>query len=82
MDATSTLGWGGEAILRLEQRYPHEDILAALEVAVQHGYFDIAALQYLLRTGRAVSTGPTVTPMAAQVAVEERALETYQGGDA
>jgi hypothetical protein len=28
-----------EAILRLERQYPHEDILAALEVAVQHSYF-------------------------------------------
>jgi transposase len=66
-----------EAILRLEQRYPHEDIVAALDVAVQHGYFDVAAVQYLLQTGRAVAPGPVATPTSAQVPVEERALETY-----
>jgi len=73
-----------EAILRLERQYPHEDILAALEVAVQHGYFDVAAVEYLLHTGRAVSVGPSVTPTAIHVPVEERALQTYdrlQGGD-
>jgi transposase len=73
-----------EAILRLERRYPHEDIVAAMEVAVQNGTFDVAVIQYLLHTGRAVSTGPSVTPTAIQVPVEERALETYdrlQEGD-
>jgi transposase len=72
-----------EAILRLERQYPHEDILAALEVAVQHGCFDVAAVQYLLHTGRAVSVGPSVTPTTIHVPVEERALHTYdrlQGG--
>ena len=66
-----------EAILRLERQYPHEDILAALEVAVQHGYFDVAAVQYLLHTGRAVSIGPSVTPTTIHVPVEERALHIY-----
>jgi hypothetical protein len=72
-----------EAVLGLERQYPHEDILAALEVAVQHGYFDVAAVQYLLHTGRAVSVGPSVTPTTIDVPVEERALHTYdrlQGG--
>jgi transposase len=72
-----------EAILRLERQYPHEDILAALQVAVQHGCFDVAAVQYLLHTGRAVSVGPSVTPTTIHVPVEERALHTYdrlQGG--
>jgi hypothetical protein len=73
-----------EAILRLERQYPHQDILAALEVAVLHGCFDVAAVQYLLHTGRAISVGPSVTPTTIHVAVEERALHTYdrlQGGD-
>ena len=74
-----------EAILRLEQQYPHDDIVAAMTVAVQNGTFDVAVIQYLLHTGRAVSTGSSVTPTAIQVPVEERALATYdqlQGGDA
>jgi hypothetical protein len=66
-----------ETILRLERQYPHEDILAALEVAVQHGYFDVAAVQYLLHTGRTVSTGQPVTPTSIRVPVEVRALDTY-----
>jgi transposase len=66
-----------EAILRLEQRYPHEDILAALEVAVHHGYFDAAAVEYLLQSGKAVSASPSVTPTSVRVPVEERALDTY-----
>lgn len=74
-----------ETILNLEQRYPHDDIVAAMTVAVQNSTFDVAVIQYLLHTGRAVSTGPSVTPTAVQVPVEERALETYdrlQGGGA
>jgi transposase len=74
-----------ETILRLEQRYPHDDIVAAMTVAVQNGTFDVAVIQYLLQTGRAVSTGSSVTPTTVQVPVEERALATYdqlQGGDA
>ncbi|MHC4736420.1 MAG: IS21 family transposase [Planctomycetota bacterium] len=73
-----------EAILRLERQYSHEDIVAALETAVQHGYFDAAAVQYLLRTGRAVSAHQPVTPTCIDVPVEERALDTYDhlyGGD-
>lgn len=73
-----------ETILRLEQRYPHEDIVAAIAVAVQNGTFDVAVIQYLLHTGRAISPGPSVTPTTVQVLVEERALETYdrlQAGD-
>ncbi len=74
-----------ETILRLEQRYPHEDIVAAMTVAVHNGTFNVAVIQYLLQTGRAVSTGPSVTPTAIQVPVEERALASYdrlQAGDA
>ena len=66
-----------EAILRLEQRYPHEDILAALEAAVQHSYFDAAAVDYLLRSGKAVSVEPSVTPTSIHVPVEERPLAAY-----
>jgi transposase len=66
-----------QTILRLERRYSHADILAALEVAVQHGYFDVAAIQYLLHTGKVVSACPSVTPTAIRVPVEERSLETY-----
>ena len=74
-----------ETILGLEQRYPHEDIVAAMTVAVHNGTFDVAVIQYLLQTGRAVSSGPSVTPTAVQVPVEERALASYdrlQGGGA
>jgi transposase len=66
-----------QAILRLEQRYSHEDILGALEVAVQHSYFDAAAVEYLLHTGKTASVEPPVTPTAIHVPVEERALATY-----
>jgi len=66
-----------EAILRLEQRYPHEDILAALEAAVQHSYFDAAAVDYLLRSGKAVSIERSVTPTSIHVPVEERPLAAY-----
>ena len=68
-----------ETVLRLERQYAHEDILAALDVAVQHGYFDVAAVQYLLHTGRAVSAGQPVTPTTIQVSVETRTLDTYDG---
>jgi transposase len=74
-----------EAILRLEQRYPHDDIVAAMTVTVQNGTFDVAVIQYLLHTGRAVSPGPSVTPTTVQVPVEERTLASYdrlQGGGA
>jgi transposase len=66
-----------ETVLGLECQYAHEDIIAALEVAVQHGYFDAAAVQYLLQTGRTVTMGPPVTPTPIQIAVEERCLATY-----
>lgn len=66
-----------EAILRLERQYPHQDIVAALEVAVQHGCFDAAAVQYLLHTATAISVKGMVTPTDIDVSVEERALETY-----
>ena len=72
-----------ETVLQLEQRYPHADIVAALEVAVHNGTFDVAVLQYLLHTGHTLTSKPTITPTAAQVPVEERALESYdhlQGG--
>jgi hypothetical protein len=61
----------------LEQRYPHEDILAALEVAVQHSYFDAAVVDYLLHSGKAASVAPSVTPTSIHVPVEERPLATY-----
>jgi transposase len=66
-----------EAIMRLEKRYPHQDIQAALEIAVQHGTFDAAAVQYLLHTAHIVSTPRSVTPTPLDVPVEERTLETY-----
>ena len=66
-----------EAILRLEQRYPHKDILAALETAVGYGSFDAAVVEYLLRTGKGVSSEPATTPTSIDVPVEERDLETY-----
>jgi len=66
-----------DAILRLERQYPHQDIVAALEVAVQHGCFDVAAVHYLLHTAQAISVKGTVTPTDIDVPVEERALETY-----
>ena len=64
-------------ILKLEQRYPHADILAALEIAVRHGYFDVAAVHYLLRAGHAVAATGSVTPTSMAVDVEERNLEAY-----
>jgi transposase len=66
-----------QTVLRLEQRYPHADILAALEIAVQHSYFDVAAVEYLLRSGRAISASQPVIPTSICVPVEERGLETY-----
>ena len=65
------------SILRLEQQYSHADIQAALEIAVQHGYFDPAAVHYLLHTGRVVAVTPSVTATSIQVEVEERSLDTY-----
>ena len=66
-----------ESILRLEQQYSHQEILAALDVAVQHGYFDPAAVHYLLRSAAWVPSPQTVTPLALDVAVEERELAVY-----
>ncbi len=68
-----------ETVLRLERQYAHADIVAALEVAVQHSCFDVAAVQYLLHTGQAISASQPVTPTAICVPVEVRALETYDG---
>jgi transposase len=74
---TERLKTAMESILRLERQYPHQDIVAALEVAVQHGAFDAAVVQYLLHTGRGVSAPAPVTPTGVDVPVEERALDTY-----
>ena len=66
-----------ERILRLEREFSHQEIRVALEIAVQHGYFDPAAVHYLLRTGGVVTSQTTVTPTSLQVPVEKRDLASY-----
>lgn len=66
-----------KAILRLERQYAHPDILAAMKIAVEHSYFDPAAVHYLLHTASMVPIDRQVTPTAVEVPVEERSLQVY-----
>ena len=66
-----------QAIVRLESQYPHPDILAALKLAVDHGYFDPLAVEYLLRVVSLTSGAVPPTPTSVQIAVEERSLRSY-----
>jgi hypothetical protein len=66
-----------QAIVRLESQYPHPDIVAALKLAVEHGYFDPLAVEYLLRVV-SLTPGPIPpTPTSLEIVVEERALSSY-----
>ncbi|MBU0512196.1 MAG: IS21 family transposase [Chloroflexi bacterium] len=66
-----------QAIVRLESRYPHADIVAALTLAVDHHYFDSLAVEYLLRVV-SLNPGPVPpTPTLVTVTVEERPLAGY-----
>lgn len=74
---TTQLKTALESILRLERQYPHQDILAALEVAVLHSYFDPAAVHYLLHSASLAPRQSAVTPISLDVPVEQRGLEVY-----
>lgn len=66
-----------QAILQLETQYPHTDIVAALEIAVKHSYFDPAAIEYLLRAARTSALNVAPTPAVVDISVEERPLASY-----
>jgi hypothetical protein len=67
-------------LLELEQIYPHEDVLAALEAVMRQGSYDPAAVKYwLMFASQPVSSPPTPVPGTAQVSVEERDLQVYDG---
>ena len=66
-----------QAIMKLESHYPHADIVTALQMAVDHRFFDPLAVEYLLRVAT-LETGaipPTPTPL--EVPVEQRPLTHY-----
>jgi hypothetical protein len=67
-------------LLELEQTYPHQDILAALEAVMGQGSCDPAAVKYwLMFASQPVATPPTPVPDTAHVPVEERDLRVYDG---
>jgi transposase len=66
-----------QAILKLERRYAHADIEAALQTAVAHRYFDPMVVEYLLRAGSLQPEPPPPVPILNEVAVEQRALSSY-----
>jgi transposase len=67
-------------LLELEQIYPHQDILAALEAVMRQGSYDPAAVKYwLMFASQPVTSPPTPVPNTAQVPVEERDLHVYDG---
>ena len=65
------------AILKLERRYAHADIEAALQTAVAHRYFDPMVVEYLLRVGSLQAEPPPPMPLLHEVAVEQRPLSSY-----
>jgi len=73
-----------QAIMRLESHYPHADIVTALQLAVDHRFFDPLAVEYLLRVGN-LDTGAVPTlPTPLEIPVEQRSLSQYDalyGGD-
>ena len=66
-----------QAIVQLERRYPHTDIVTALTMAVDHRYFDPLAVEYLLRVATLSPAPVPPTPTLVEVAVEERSLCSY-----
>lgn len=66
-----------QAILKLERHYAHADIEAALDTAVAHRYFDPMVVEYLLRAGSLQAEPPAPVPLLNEVAVEQRALSSY-----
>jgi hypothetical protein len=66
-----------QAILKLERHYAHADIEAALHTAVTHRYFDPMVVEYLLRAGSLQAEPPAPVPLLHEVAVEQRALSSY-----
>jgi len=67
-------------LLELEQTYPHEDMLAALEAVMRQGSYDPAAVKYwLIFASEPVTSPPTPVPNTAQIPVEERDLQVYDG---
>ena len=67
-------------LLELEQIYPHEDVLAALEAVMRQGSYDPAAVKYwLMFASQPTRSPPTPVPNMAQIPVEERDLQVYDG---
>jgi len=67
-------------LLELEQIYPHQDILAALEAVMRQGSYDPAAVKYwLMFASQPATSPPTPVPNTAQIPVEERDLHVYDG---
>jgi transposase len=67
-------------LLELEQTYPHQDVLAALEAVMRQGSYDPAAVKYwLMFASQPGNSPPTPVPNTAQIPVEERDLHIYDG---
>lgn len=66
-----------QAIVRLERRYPHADIMIALQMAVDHRFFDPLAVEYLLRVATLDTRAIPPTPTQLEVPVEQRSLDHY-----
>jgi hypothetical protein len=67
-------------ILELEQVYPHQDVLDALEAVMRQGSYDPAAVKYwLMFASQPVAAPPIPVPDTAHIPVEERDLRVYDG---
>lgn len=66
-----------QAILKLERQYAHADIMAALQMAVDHRFFDPLAVEYLLRVATLDTEAVPPTPIQIEIPVEERSLSSY-----
>jgi transposase len=67
-----------QQLLELEQIYPHQDVVDALEAVMRRGTYDPAAVKYwLMFAGQPIASSPVPTPGTAQISVEERDLHIY-----
>ena len=66
-----------QTIMKLESRYAHPDIMIALQLAVDHRFFDPLAVEYLLRVATLDTGAVPPTPTQLEIPVEQRPLTHY-----
>lgn len=65
-------------ILTLEQQFPHQDIVKAMQVVMQQGSYDPAAVKYwLMFATKPTAVEPIPVPDTSHIPVEERHLAVY-----